>query len=119
MEQRRAGLIASHAWSRRGWLLAKTVQLRHYQIVPGMLEEFRAWLNQEVLPIRNKFGFHVEFMYVDNKKSEFIWAVSVEGTLDDFLEIENRYDSSEERLAAGMKRPDCFVSVDTRFVDES
>jgi hypothetical protein len=100
-------------------LLAKTVQLRRYQIVPGMLEDFRAWLNQEVLPIRAKFGFHVEFMYVDNKNSEFIWAVSVPGSLDDFLEIENRYDGSEERLAAGLKRPDCFLSVDTRFVDES
>jgi hypothetical protein len=58
-------------------------------------------------------------MYVDNKNSEFIWAVSVPGSLDDFLEIENRYDSSAERAAAGMNRPDCFLSVDTRFVDES
>jgi len=99
--------------------LAKTVQLRRYQIAPGMLEEFRAWLNQEVLPIRKKFGFIVEFMYLDNKNSEFIWALSVPGSLDDFLEIENRYDASEERAAAGMKRPDCFLSVDTRFVDES
>ena len=119
MERRRAGLIASLAWLRRGLLLAKTVQLRRYQIVPGMLEEFRAWLNQEVLPIRDKFGFHVEFMYVDNKNSEFIWAVSVHGSLDEFLEIQNLYDASDERLAAGMKRPDCLVSVDTRFVDEN
>lgn len=52
-----------------------------------MLEEFRAWLNQEVLPIREKFGFHVEFMYVDNKNSEFIWAVSVQGSLDDFWRL--------------------------------
>ena len=84
-----------------------------------MLEGFRAWLNQEVLPIRAKFGFHVEFMYVDNKNSEFIWAVSVLGSLADFLEIENRYDASEERAAAGLKRPDCLMTVDTRFVDES
>ena len=99
--------------------MAKTVQLRRYQIVPGMLEEFRAWLNQEVLPIREKFGFHVEFMYVDNKNSEFIWAVSVQGSLDDFSEIESRYDTSEERAAAGTKRPDCLLSADTRFVDDS
>ena len=35
-----------------------------------MLDEFRAWLNSEVLPIRAQFGFAVEFMYVDNKNSE-------------------------------------------------
>ena len=84
-----------------------------------MLEEFRAWLNQEVLPIRRQFGFQVEFMYLDNQNSEFIWAVSVQGSPDDFLEIENRYDASEQRAAAGAKRPDCFISVDTKFVDEN
>lgn len=99
--------------------LAKTVQLRRYEIVPGMLEEFRGWLNTEVLPIRKQFGFQVEFMYLDNANSEFIWAVSVNGSIDDFLEVENAYDASAERKLAGEKRPDCLVSVDTKFVDEN
>lgn len=99
--------------------MTKTIQLRCYQIVPGMLDEFRSWLNQEVLPIRKQFGFEVEFMYVDNQNSEFIWAVSVQGSSDDFLEVQNRYDASKERAAAGAKKPDCLLSVDTKFVDEN
>ena len=99
--------------------MPKTIQLRRYQIVPGMLDEFRAWLNSEVLPIRAQFGFAVEFMYVDNKNSEFIWAVSVPGDQEDFLEAENRYDHSPERAAAGAVKPDCLLSVDTKFVDEN
>lgn len=99
--------------------MTKTIQLRRYQIVPGMLEEFRAWLNQEVLPIRKQFGFEVEFMYVDNQNSEFIWAVSVQGSIDDFLELQNRYDASDARELAGKKKPDCLLGVDVKFVEEN
>ena len=99
--------------------MAKTVQLRRYEIVPGRLEEFRGWLNKEVLPIRKQFGFQVEFMYLDNANSEFIWAVSVPGSVENFIAVENAYDASVERKLAGEKRPDCLVSVDTKFVDEN
>lgn len=99
--------------------MTKTIQLRRYQLVPGMLEEFRAWLNQEVLPIRKQFGFEVEFMYVDNQNNEFIWAVSVQGSPDDFLEVQNRYDASEAREIAGTKKPNCLLSVDVKFVEEN
>ncbi len=99
--------------------MAKTVQLRRYEIVPGRLEEFRGWLNKEVLPIRKQFGFQVEFMYLDNANSEFIWAVSVPGSVEDFIAVENAYDASVVRKLAGEKRPDCLVSVDTKFVDEN
>lgn len=84
-----------------------------------MLEEFRGWLNQEVLPIRKQFGFDVEFMYLDTVNSEFIWAVSVQGSVEDFTAAENAYDASSERRLAGEKRPDCLLSVDTKFVSEN
>lgn len=99
--------------------MAKTIQLRRYQIAPGMLEEFRAWVNKEVLPIRKQFGFDVEFMYVDNQNNEFIWAVSVQGSPEDFLEVQTRYDASEARELAGNKKPDCLLSVDVKFVEEN
>lgn len=99
--------------------MAKTIQLRRYQIAPGMLEEFRAWLNKEVLPIRKQFGFDVEFMYVDNQNHEFIWAVSVQGSPEDFLEVQTRYDASDARELAGTKKPDCLLSVDVKFVEEN
>jgi len=99
--------------------LVRTIQLRRYEIAPGMLEEFRAWVNLEVLPIRKQFGFRVEFVYIDNKNSEFIWAVSVQGAAAEFLELEKRYNESEERAAAGAKRPDCLISADIRFVEEN
>ena len=58
-------------------------------------------------------------MYVDNPNSEFIWAVSVQGSEEDFLETENYYDASEERAAAGAKKPDCLISSEIKFVDEN
>ncbi len=58
-------------------------------------------------------------MYLDNANSEFIWAVSVPGSVEDFIAVENAYDASVVRKLAGEKRPDCLVSVDTKFVDEN
>ena len=97
--------------------MPKTIQLRRYQITPGRLDEFRDWVSQQVLPIRAKFGFGLEFMYFDTENSEFIWAASVEGDQNDFLEKQSNYDHSPERAEAGRLMPDCLVSVDTRFVE--
>ncbi|MBT5848085.1 MAG: hypothetical protein HOH85_02920, partial [Micrococcales bacterium] len=47
----------------------------------------------------------------------FIWAASVQGDQNDFLEKQSNYDHSPERAEAGRLMPDCLVSVDTRFVE--
>lgn len=56
-------------------------------------------------------------MYFDTENSEFIWAASVQGDQNDFLEQQSNYDRSPERAEAGRLMPDCLVSVDTRFVE--
>lgn len=67
-----------------------TVQLRRYQIKPGELERFVEYWDL-VVPARQKYGFEVLFAFVDRSANQFVWAVSHEGSDDEF-------DASEKRL---------------------
>jgi|tagenome__1003787_1003787.scaffolds.fasta_scaffold20874106_3 hypothetical protein len=78
----------------------RTVQLRRYRIVGGELPAFVDWWRERVVPAREAHGFRVEFAFAVPENDEFVWAVSVEGDLDAFRAIDERYSSSEERRAA-------------------
>jgi hypothetical protein len=68
-------------------------QLRRYEINPGEMEEFlAAW--RGIVPIREHFGFHVEFAYVDPETNQFVWAISHDG---DFAAAEADYYASPDR----------------------
>jgi hypothetical protein len=68
-------------------------QLRRYEINPGEMEQFLvAW--RGILPIREKYGFRVEFAYVNDEADEFVWAISCDG---DFADAEAAYYASPER----------------------
>jgi len=71
------------------------VQLRRYQLVPGMMDEFLAWF-PGIVPVREKYGFKVLFAYADRESNEFTWAVSHDGDFDAALEV---YNDSPERAA--------------------
>jgi hypothetical protein len=81
-------------------LAPKTTQLRRYEIEPAVLDRFVSWWKNELVPARIQHGFAVEFAFVDRTRSEFVWAVSVSGDEQRFLEVQERYNSSPERAKA-------------------
>ena len=92
-------------------------QLRRYTMVDGVWDEFRTWWHDELVPVRDKFGFTIEFAYRIDETNEFIWAVSAPGDADDFARAEQAYLASDERAAAFAGRPTWNESTDIRLVE--
>ena len=78
----------------------KTIQLRRYEVIPEQYDEFVEWFTRAIPPVREQYGFTIEFAYENREQSEFIWAVSVEGDHERFGEINAVYSASPERAAA-------------------
>lgn len=71
-------------------------QLRRYEVADGQLDSLIEWF-PNIIPVRTKFGFVVNFAYADRDTNEFIWSVSHP---DDFEAAEAVYAESPERTAA-------------------
>jgi hypothetical protein len=95
----------------------RTHQLRRYKISEGKLPEFISWLHSTLIPVREGFGFRVEFQLVDREASEFIWCVSLEGDQDHFLKTQDQYNTSPQRDKAVETMPKCIDSMQISFVD--
>jgi hypothetical protein len=83
-----------------------SVQLRRYEIKPGEMEQFLAAV-RHAFPVREQYGFTVEFALVDEERNQFTWAVSHDG---DFPAAEAAYYDSPER-AALPSNPVDFIDV--------
>lgn len=95
----------------------RTFQLRRYKIADGKFPEFTNWLHSTLIPVREGFGYRVEFQLVDHGASEFVWCVSLEGNEAEFLAIQQRYNDSEERAKAFETFPKCIDSMQISFVE--
>jgi hypothetical protein len=73
----------------------KSVQLRRYEIKPGAMEPFLEAV-RAAFPVREQYGFAVEFALIDEERNQFVWAVSHDG---DFAAAEASYYDSPERAA--------------------
>lgn len=96
----------------------KTIQLRRYEIAPGMMSEFLKWIDQDLMPVRRAYGFIAEWRYIDVAKNEFIWAVSLPTDEAGFLSIQETYDTSTERKLAFESYPNCIQQKHVSFVSE-
>jgi hypothetical protein len=83
-----------------------SVQLRRYEIEPGAMDEFLTAV-RAAFPVREQYGFTVEFALVDEERNQFTWAVSHDG---DFPAAEAAYYDSPER-AALPNNPVDFIDV--------
>ncbi len=91
-------------------------QLRRYKMVDGIWDDFHPWWHDNVVPVREKFGFTVDFAYRIDETDEFIWAVSVTGDADDFERAEQAYLASDDRARIFADRPKWTASTDIRLV---
>lgn len=68
-------------------------QLRLYSISAGRLDEFIAFWQAEIVPLRLRFGFTVEGSWADRPGSTFAWVVGH----SDFADAEAAYYASPDR----------------------
>ncbi len=89
-------------------------QLRRYEIADGQLDRMAEWF-PKIIPVREKYGFTVNFAYADRDTNQFVWSVSHPG---DFKAAEETYSSSPERTAAfeGFESP--VEAMHVTMVDE-
>ena len=78
---------------------------------------FTSWLNSTLIPVRESFGFRVEFQLVDREASEFVWCVSLDGDEENFLKIQEQYNESPQRAKAVETMPKCIDSMQISFVE--
>ncbi len=97
--------------------MSRTYQLRRYKIATGAMSGFTAWLNSTLIPVREEFGYRIEFQLVDHEASEFVWCVSLAGDEDEFLKIQEQYNTSPERAKAFETFPKCIDSMQISFVE--
>ena len=97
--------------------MSHTYQLRRYKITAGEMSGFTAWLNSTLIPVREEFGFRVEFKLVDKETSEFVWCVSLAGDEAEFLKVQDQYNNSAQRAKAVETLPKCIESMQISFVE--
>lgn len=92
------------------------VQLRRYEVAEGRLDDMVEWF-PAIVPIREKYGYTIEFAYADRENNEFVWAVSYPGEVADFEAALGGYNDSPERAAAFAGFDSPVTAMHVTFVD--
>lgn len=96
----------------------KTIQLRRYSLDPARIDEFGPGWGARIPALRQKYGFVIEFAYLDRAASTFVWAVSTAGDRDEFLLREAEYYASPEKEAGTPpNRKGLILNVETSFLE--
>jgi hypothetical protein len=85
-----------------------TLQLRSYQIKPGLMDDWLSLFHSAVAPLHEKYGLPVRGAWVDRQSNTFTWVreFTGEGTAE---EQEARYRSTDERARVLGDRPKEFI----------
>lgn len=96
----------------------KTIQLRRYSLDPARIDEFGPGWASRIPALRKKYGFSIEFAYLDRAASTFVWAVSIAGDHDEFLRRDAQYYAAPEKQAGTPPdRKGLILKVDTSFLE--
>lgn len=95
----------------------KTIQLRRYEVIPAMFDEFVEFMRTSIIPLRTAAGFTVEFAFANREAFEFVWAVSIEGDHERFGELAAGWAASPERAQAFEGRPTYTTNAHVDFVE--
>jgi ribosomal protein L11 methylase PrmA len=98
--------------------VTRTTQLRTYTVRDGLLGEWAQRWQEEVVPLRLKWGFDIGGAWVDRERNQFLWLISYEGT-ETFAERNALYWASPARKAMSLDPDDYLLHTEERTVDES
>lgn len=97
----------------------KTTQLRRYEVIPDLYDEFVAWMSAKLIPGRRAAGFTVEFAYANREQFEYVWAVSIDGDHERFGELSAAWAASPERVAIFEGVPEYTTAQHIDFVESA
>ncbi|MDE0375362.1 MAG: NIPSNAP family protein [bacterium] len=90
-------------------------QLRIYDIKPGMMEEFAAKVDEELLPIRLDHGFRRSGPWIVEESYQYVWIVHHDGD-EPFEEVDKRYYADPRRDEMSFNPMDYITRVDARML---
>lgn len=94
----------------------RTTWMRRYTLDPELADEFVEFLSDKVFPARQKLGFTVESVWLDDDKSQLTWFVSRAGDADDFAAAEQQWEDSSVRAEIFAGTPAYVTGKDLRVV---
>ena len=80
------------------------------------MAEFAKWMDLTLIPVREQFGYRVEFKLIDHSNNQYVWCVSLPTDETGFLEIQSKYSESKERDTAFESSPNCIEEMQISFV---
>lgn len=96
----------------------RTFQFRRYELEPEGFDEFVAWVIDTIIPLREQMGYRVEWKYADLAKSEFLWLVSLEASVEEFELRDQAWMSSPARAEAVLSMPKGLLKAHASFVSQ-
>lgn len=78
----------------------RTIMLRHYTLTPGTADAYIEWWRTHIVPLREAWGFTVEWAYLDRESSTFTWTLSYPGDEEAFRAREAEWAVHPDRAAA-------------------
>ncbi len=85
-------------------------QIRRYRIVPGNMDAFVELFENQLVPLRERFGFRLESSWRLDETHEFMWSVSHDGP-GGFEAADAAYYSSPDRDAVSPNPLDFIEEV--------
>ena len=95
----------------------RTLQFRRYELERDGARDFVAWAVNEIFPLREKFGFKVEWSYFDEANSEFVWLASADGTAAEFEALSEAWEQSAGRAEAVKLMPSALIKINASIVE--
>lgn len=95
----------------------KTFQFRRYELERDGARDFVAWAVNEIFPLRENFGFTVEWSYFDEANSQLIWMASADGTATEFEALSAAWEQSAERAEAVKLMPPALIKINASIVE--
>ncbi|HEY7854107.1 MAG TPA: hypothetical protein VIB80_03210 [Aquiluna sp.] len=95
----------------------RTFQFRRYELEPDGAKDFVAWAVNEIFPLREDFGFTVEWSYFNEAESELVWLASADGTESEFEALSAAWDKSAERAEAVKLMPPALIKINASIVE--
>lgn len=96
--------------------MAKTVQVRIYDVRPERFDEWIEKFHQLIVPLRRELGFEIQGSWVDRERSQHIWIIAYDGD-SAFEEANAAYWASPKRTELDVNPDDFLTATDTWKVD--
>jgi hypothetical protein len=98
--------------------MAKTTQIRIYDVKQGHLDDLAEGWRTSIVPLREAEGYVVENAWVLREESKFVWVVSYDGP-EDFAKKEADYYASRQRTSIDPDPAQFVEHITALTVDES